>query len=516
MRREVRGRLTRMPPPARHLVALALVAAGLGAAPAAGTLGTNLAGITYYDGVVPFSDLVRQSGDWVPQQEGGAWGAGPPLSLRADGWPTRLRNGQYATLPVAETRYPAGTYRVTWKGEGAFDVNGTEFAGRAGRGSVRLDGASLVLLNIRATDPANPLRAVRIIAPGERRGSMFRGAYLRSLAPYRAMRFMDWQRANGTFDDPVPAHSCATRVRPGSVSQGQRKGASVEVMVALANATRADPWFVIPHTADASWVRCHARYVARALRPRLTARYEFSNETWNPAFVQFHDLTNDARRNGLGDDDSFLGLQQEVARRSAAAMRIVRAEFSRRGRTPVRVMAGQAANSFVLEQRMSFGDSRAHVDEIAIAPYAHVAGANAFDAGEARSIVASGLTGVFAGLQAALDAEVAPWTSAHRALASRFGVGLSAYEGGQHLAGDSGNADLTTLFIAANRDPRMGRFYDAYLARWRALTDGALFMHFTDAGPYSRFGSWGAREHPEQPPAQAPKLAALLRYAAAG
>lgn len=220
--------------------------------PAAGTLGTNLAGITYYDGLVPFSDLVRQAGDWVPQQAGAEWGAGPPLSLRTDGWPARLRSGQYATLPVAEMRYPAGTYRITWKGDGSFDVNGAEFSGRAGRGSVTLDGTSLVLLNIRATDPANPLRAVRMIAPGERPGRMFRGAYLRSLAPYRAMRFMDWQRANGTFDDPVPTHSCATRVRPGSVSQGQRRGASVEVMVALANATGADPWFVIPHTADAS------------------------------------------------------------------------------------------------------------------------------------------------------------------------------------------------------------------------------------------------------------------------
>lgn len=197
-------------------------------------------------------------------------------------------------------------------------------------------------------------------------------------------------------------------------------------------------------------------------------------------------------------------------------MRIVRAEFARRGRTPVRVMAGQAANDFVLEQRMAFGDSRAHVDEIAIAPYAHVAGANPFDAGDAGSILASGLVGVFAGLDAAIDAEVAPWTLAHRALASRLGVGLSAYEGGQHLAGDPGNADLAALFIDANRDPWMGRFYDAYLARWRALTGGALFMHFTDAGPYSRFGSWGAREYPEQPVARAPKLAALLRYAASG
>jgi len=83
----------------------------------------------------------------------------------------------------------------------------------------------------------------------------------------------------------------------------------------------------------------------------------------------------------------------------------------------------------------------------------------------------------------------------------------------QHLAGDTRNAALSDLFIAANRDARMGSIYDAYLARWGALTGGAPFMHFTDAGPYSQFGSWGAREYPEQ--ITSPKLAALQRYAAA-
>jgi hypothetical protein len=36
----------------------------------AGNLGTNLGAVTYYDGLVPFANLMDQAGDWVSDDIG--------------------------------------------------------------------------------------------------------------------------------------------------------------------------------------------------------------------------------------------------------------------------------------------------------------------------------------------------------------------------------------------------------------------------------------------------------------
>lgn len=479
-----------------------------------GNLGTNLAGITYYDGVVPFNDLMRQAGDWVSNQQGQSWGSGSALALRADGWPARLAPGQSAAAPLADVSYPEGTYAVRWRGEGRFTIDGHTFSGADGSSSVHLDGASLVILEITATSATNPLRNIQVLVPGANPDAVFRTAYIRQLAPYRAIRFMDWQRTNGTFADPVPRQTCASRVRAGTYSQGTRAGASVELMVRLANRLRAAPWFTIPHNASTTWIRCHARYVAANLRPELAPRYEYSNETWNPAFQQFHVLSNAGEAHGLGNGDSYLGLQQEVARRHRAVMAIVQAEFAARSRPIIRVMAGQAANTFVLDQRLAFEHTSATVDEIAIAPYMHLPGMNPFDSTDAQAIAGMTQDHVLDELDRAIDVEVTPWIADHAALAATYDTTLTAYEGGQHLAGDPDNDALTALFTDANRDARIGVIYDRYLTTWRSLTGNHLFMHFTDVGPFTRYGSWGAIEPTGVGPAVSPKYQALVRFRA--
>ncbi|MDQ1245739.1 MAG: hypothetical protein QG597_106, partial [Actinomycetota bacterium] len=449
-----------------------------------GNLGSNLGAVTYYDGLVPFANLTDQAGDWVPQRAGAPWGAGAALELRRDGWPARLAADQFGTLVLAEGRYPAGTYRVTWSGIGAFDINGTSFSSAAadgGSGTVALDGQGIALLNLRRTDPAAPIRAVRVMVPGEASGAVFRAAYVRQLAPYRALRFMDWQRTNSTFAESRRTFTCDTRVLPSSYSQGTSGGVSVERMVELANLLGADPWFTVPHEASQDWVRCHARVVAGTLAPGLTARYEFSNETWNPTFRAFHELAAEGQSLGLGGGDAFLGLQQRVGQRHAEVMAVVEAEFAAAGRPVIRVMAGQAANAWVVEQRLAVPGARAATDEIAIAPYLGLPGANPFDPAEARRLAQLSQAEVFADLARAQTVEVDRWTADHVTLAGRWGVRLVAYEGGQHLAGDPGNAALTASFTGANRAQAMGAAYRTYLDRWRTATGNALFMHFSDA-----------------------------------
>ena len=124
-----------------------------------------------------------------------------------------------------------------------------------------LDGSTIVLLNLRTTVAADPLRSIAVRTPGAAPGDVFRAAYLAQLAPYSAVRFMDWQRTNSTFADPARTFTCDNRTLPTSYSQGTRLGVSVERMVQLANVLGADPWFTIPHEASAAWITCHAQIV---------------------------------------------------------------------------------------------------------------------------------------------------------------------------------------------------------------------------------------------------------------
>lgn len=101
------------------------------------------------------------------------------------------------------------------------------------------------------------------------------------------------------------------------------------------------------------------------------------------------------------------------------------------------------------------------------------------------------------------------------AIARKYGLKLVAYEGGQSLAGYGGaenNATLTALFEGANRSPRMYALYTQYLQNWVGA-GGDLFLHFTDATAFTKWGSWGSLEYENQDPTTAPKYQALTVFA---
>jgi len=77
--------------------------------------------------------------------------------------------------------------------------------------------------------------------------------------------------------------------------------------------------------------------------------------------------------------------------------------------------------------------------------------------------------------------------------------------------GDSSNDRLTELLTSANRSERMGALYRRYLEAWAANTGNQLFMHFTDIGPGTQYGSWGALEGWDA--ASSPKYEELARFA---
>ena len=87
---------------------------------------------------------------------------------------------------------------------------------------------------------------------------------------------------------------------------------------------------------------------------------------------------------------------------------------------------------------------------------------------------------------------------------------------GQHMVGAGGLAwdeELQRVLAEANRSPAMKAVYLRYLAAWRQRT-GQPLMHFVHCGRWSPWGLWGAQEYPSQPRGAAPKLDALLEFAA--
>ena len=87
-------------------------------------------------------------------------------------------------------------------------------------------------------------------------------------------------------------------------------------------------------------------------------------------------------------------------------------------------------------------------------------------------------------------------------VASRYGIELIAYEGGQHI---------TKSAAEVNRDPRMYEIYIDYLdAVSEYLT---VFAHYVHVANCKNSGAWGAKEYTGQSPNEAHKYRALRDWA---
>ncbi len=89
-------------------------------------------------------------------------------------------------------------------------------------------------------------------------------------------------------------------------------------------------------------------------------------------------------------------------------------------------------------------------------------------------------------------AQDAAWVKDFITKLAPYKLPLLAYEGGQSFANGETGA-LNSLYMAANRDPRMGEAYTRYFQQWKT-GGGQLFMYFNDVGVESKYGSWGALE----------------------
>jgi hypothetical protein len=483
-----------------HAAALALAlatSAAAGAPPDKG-YGINLHGVRYWSPALPFMDVFRQAGEWIPQRAGSpAWNTGEPLALDADGWIRQLTPGQEAaTVVMAGGLYPAGRYRVTYEGRGElfFGLDG-KIVGRDGRDLiVEVQPKTSVVLKILRTDPADPVRRIRMLLPGADASPgapEFNPAYLDYLRGFKVIRFMDWANAN-----EASSGRWADRPRAGWASQG-RRGVALEVMIEFARAAGATPWFTVPFMADDEYIERMAALIRERLDPGQRFYLEYSNEVWNAVFPQHAHAAREAARMRLADADAY------YLRRSLEVFRAFEKEFGGADRI-VRVLAGQAVNLHRARKLLGAPGVRGGADAYAIAPY--------FGYREQLGDARAAPDALMSRLAGAVE-EAAGVMRANREIATTSGLDLIAYEAGQHVTNPEG---VPGFCAALNRHPRMESLYDRYLDLWSRETGGALMAIFGDVSVYGQSGCWGLAERIAPSLAEAPKLRAVRQRLAVG
>ena len=497
-------------------------------------VGTNLDAVTYWSTEVPFVDVMKSSGQWISGDKT-QWDNKQRLDLDADGWVRSLAPGQVArmlTLREIGEHYPAGRYLVRYKGQGIIKF---EYAARVVSqqpGEILLQvapqngGVSMV---IEATNPADYLRDIEITMPGgicegdpfvhvrnaqqcggrrflsfadHAKEIIFYPVFLDRLRNYSVLRYINWMQTNNS-----PIANWSQRTSQTARTWTVTSGVPIEILIELANRIVAHPWFTLPHKADHTYVRNFARIVKARLNPDLLVYVEHSNEVWNSQFAQNAYATQKAATQVPPIDQI-----QYHALRSRTLGGIFKEELG--SLRVVAVLGAQAGNIGTARIALDYLKSRFNgslgVDALAIAPYFAVTPRPS----ESATYTAMTLDALFALVHAKVLPGVTATLKNYRGLAKANNLPLIAYEGGQHLVGIQGaenNAELTAIFLAFNRDPRIKQLYLEYLANWKQA-GGELFVHYHDVGRFGKWGSWGALEYVDQARSSAPKFDALQMF----
>lgn len=502
-------------------------------------LGMNTNEIMQVDSSVPFVNLFKMA---LPFDEADAKLTHGNIVYDADGWPQNLNGGQAGTnllhwLPAGSL--PEGNYTVLYDGDGDLRYgDDAQLVNHAqGRDIIRITAGAdrylKVTLTITRTNPQDYLRNIRVLLPGGICASnpfqrvngpgqcegdyrdfathydslLFNPDYLNFMRPFKTIRFMNM---SGITRNPITSWEQMPRLSQATwAGKEGRRGAPLEVMVKLANQLNADAWFNIPHAADDNLVRQYADYVRQNLRPNLKAYVEYTNEAWNPAFNQAHYTQQMGLQQKLDVTPAQAGSKYYV-KRALEIFNIWRQAFGDSSRL-VRVLGGWSANPKLSALLLSYNNAYQQTDAFAVAPYFYV---HEKQRDEIRTT-----EDVFRLLQDDRNAyslhNVLTMVQKQADVAKQYRVKLIAYEGGQHLVDRKTHSSRefpNPQYIGANRAQPMADLYTQLLEGWGKITGDSLFVAFSSPRTYQAYGSWGVKEHINQPTNQAPKYQALLKF----
>jgi hypothetical protein len=506
-------------------------------------MGINLATVNYFATEQPFINSFISSERWITHSDA-TWDTNEEkyVNLDANGWPITLNSvseptaQQFNSLGVlfllgmpntANGIYPAGQYIVLYDGKGklSYGLDAVLVRRSPGRDVINVTPSNNGIdLRIVQTDPHNYLRNIKVVMAANeaaaKAGQIFNPVFLKLIQNFRALRFMDWFQTNNST-----LSSWADRPIPTNAFFGTSRGVPIEIGVQLANAVSADAWMNVPVKADDNFISQMATLVHSQLGSTQKIYVELSNEVWNSSFSQFKDAVDRGRvlwptRSSSRGDYEYN--REWFGMRTAQMCDIWRSVWRSDPRL-VCVLGAQAAWSFSATEALKCpywtqgAPCSGHaIDAVAVAPYMGGAVPSAW-----TSQPDGGLAKLFQSLYSQNDssmddepyfsrifrrwsrsgttipaggfiAQDAAWEKDFITNLAPYKLPLLAYEGGQTFANGSTDG-LNNLYLAANRDPRMGQAYIQYFQQWKT-GGGQLFMHYSDIGVESKYGSWGALE----------------------
>lgn len=517
--------------------------------PANLSMGIGLNGLADWSSQTPFLNIFKQSRDWIPQCGEGSPTGCPSfdtqekdrLVLDADGYPKSLpaANDNSVKYRRVETIIfsdgnpeSAGKYIVMYDGEGTLTYGGAkkdEALSKPGTEVIDIEkGAGNVFLGISATNPNNHVRNIRVIRESQfdayKAGEIFNPIWLEKIKAFKTLRFMDWMETNDSTQK-----EWSDRPKPGDYSWAL-DGAPVEIMVALANKLKANPWFNIPHQATDEFITNFAKIVKEKLDPSLTAYVEHSNEVWNWQFGQAQYANQQGRAKWGDHGDAFM---QWNGMKAAQICDIWKKNvFGDSQTNRVNCVISTQTGYKGLEEGLlncplwvAQGNAPCYqhgIDSYAITGYLD----GGLGSPENTSAVKSWFKDTDGGFGKAIEQlkqgkllkeggslqDLKEIYQYHLKVAQQKGLALVAYEGGQSIAGSGGvenDDEMTKFFTELNRRPEMHQIYTQMLNDWKD-SGGTLFNHFVDVGMPSKWGFWGALEYVSQN--GSPKYNALIDF----
>ncbi|WP_120499345.1 calcium-binding protein [Roseovarius sp. EL26] len=498
------------------------------------TVAFNLTTTGSHSTQLPFLDLMKSSRDWLGHAHKD-WGAMSTAKLREggyldeNGWVKEIPDGmvEVGTIWNWSDSYGIGdeldVFVLTYEGEGNIDVdgNGVKILSQEDGKIVFSYAGGPLGPNITETDPngtGNYIRNVSVVHQDNvelhEAGALFNPEWLEIVADSRQFRFMGWTNTNRPTIETWEEYP--------TIDSANWNTVPVEVMVRLANEAGVDPWFNMPHIVDDNFIREFAEYVRDNLDPNLTVRVEWSNEVWNNAFAasKWAHAQGEAEWGKTGYD-VLLNYQ---AKRATEVALIWEEVFAQSDTSPelVNVMGSRPGGEFSNEQVLTAplweaNDPDGYVaphtvfDELSVTTYFGQYTVTNEDQRleliekiQDPSIDATAWLG-----EKLLDPEysgslprIIPGLLESKAIADKYGVALTAYEGGQHVHHSFAVRGLTKEqqeilndFLADFvRSPEMAVLYEQLYDIWAEISDSP-FMQFGDVGISNKYGSWTLLTH---------------------
>ena len=469
-------------------------------------VGINLGTLSYHSQAWTFVDIFKPSRPWQLSTSGGP--EEDPVQLTPDGWVASLEPGQSAVTYMflgISGQYPGGVYNVFYDGNGVLEFNGDAEIAQEEVGHILLDvvPSNGITLRLTYTDPADPLRNIRVIMPGFEdvyEEEPFHPLFLARASKFKILRFMPWLNINHS-----PIVEWSERTPPEYAQQTVDAGVAVEHAIELANTLHADPWLCVPHLASDDYITQFATVVRDNLDPDLRCHIEYSNEVWNWGFGQA-DYAYAQGQLLWPEESAYIQIARFYSQRSVEVFSIFEQVFGGTERL-VRVLGGQRGAVTSTGIICSWQDAYQHADAFAIAAY-FGRGLDEFPTEEIEQWPVEQMLD-WCAAQVVIQREGGLIPSIQTAAA--HGLPTLAYEGGLALAGYANNPAVVALFEETTRHPQMKAIYLDQLNGWKDA-GGDVFVAFNYLQTWADHGRWGVLERQDQPTQEAPKYDALIEF----